>query len=229
MKIEQLTLQTYVPRSLYLFYTKTLGLEGEHFDDGCFNITVGQSILRFKPCLSRVYYHFAFNIPSNQFESALAWLQERVEVLPNEEGELLVNFSNWNAFAIYFYDPAGNIVELIARKDLPQANSSVFDAGQILSISEVGLPVQTVKAASDKIMESAGLPFYSGNHKTFNAIGDPEGLFIVVDEEEKNWYPTSKIAQPNPVEVDFWEQGKRYNLQLSPEGLDVLPASGNPQ
>ena len=73
--------------------------------------------------------HFALNVPPDRFEEAVAFARERVELLKDD-----VPFPHWRARAAYFFDPAGNLVELIARERAP--GEELF-----LELSEVGLPV----------------------------------------------------------------------------------------
>jgi hypothetical protein len=51
----------------------------------------------------------------------------------------IADFVNWRAKSVYFFDPAGNIIELIARFDLNNASSEKFSSEQFLSLSEIGL------------------------------------------------------------------------------------------
>lgn len=230
MIIEYLTLHTHTPELQYRFYSKLLGLPGKYNKrNGHVEIKVGLTVLRFVPAPAPPYYHFAFNIPPLLYASALEWLHKRTTVLPNEEGRELVDFSNWKAYAMYFFDPAGNIVEFIARRDLPNGDATAFSPELIRSVSEIGLPVDDVAAASEKLKTGAGIPFYSGDNETFNALGNPEGLFIIVDRKEKTWYPTGKRALRFPVRGRFRQGEKSFTFQLSSEGLDVRPASGKPQ
>jgi hypothetical protein len=47
-------------------------------------------------------------------------------------------FFDWNAHAVYFYDPSVNIVEYIARHNIKSSNSTdEFTNNDILCISEV--------------------------------------------------------------------------------------------
>jgi len=93
--------------------------------------------LEFVEKVNATNYHYAFNIPSNKGEEALAWLKEWVEIL-DWNREDLVDFSDWNATAIYFYDKDKNIVEFIARKNLNINTVSTFNSNQVLEVSEMG-------------------------------------------------------------------------------------------
>jgi catechol-2,3-dioxygenase len=127
----------------------------------------GASRLRFEPGPA-VCSHFAVNVPPQRFEEAVEWARERVELVDDD-----VPFPAWRARSAYFFDPGGNIVELIARERAP-------GEGLFLEISEVGLPVADVGAAVDWLEGELGLPHFSGNRRDFSAVGDDRGLFIVV-------------------------------------------------
>jgi hypothetical protein len=73
-------------------------------------------------------YHFAFNIPENQIRSAKEWLMPRTVLLKDEQGNDYFQHSGWNSEAVYFKDPAGNILEFIARHDLSNAVDGDFDS-----------------------------------------------------------------------------------------------------
>ncbi|MCX6365299.1 MAG: hypothetical protein NTX57_01125 [Armatimonadetes bacterium] len=139
--------------------------------------------------------HFAFNIPENLFDEAVVWLQERVPLLASADGhETLFDFANWNAHAIYFTDPDGNIAELIARHTLP---SSRRDSFEILGISEIGLVTDDVPGTVAQL----GLPAYRQGSPQFQPVGDEEGLLILV-QRDRPWYPDNRhTAQPIPFSV----------------------------
>ena len=133
--------------------------------------------------------HFAFNIPENRFDEAIAWLRQRAPLLTEPEGRERFAFSDWDAHAVYFPDPDGNIAELIARHTLL---GSRRESLELLSISEIGLVVDDVPTAAAQL----GLPSYRPGHASFRPMGDEEGLVIVVPRE-RPWYPDNRHpAQP---------------------------------
>src|SRR5690606_21114731 len=118
MLIEELTLFTAYLDETRAFYVEKLGVKELYRTNTSFCCKIGATQLCFEASEEDVYYHFAFNIPSFCAMEALAWLKsEAIEIIPWNGAEL-VDFSNWNAEAMYFHDPSGNIVELIARKNL---------------------------------------------------------------------------------------------------------------
>lgn len=223
MIIEELKLYTSHPQEQWGFYTGALGMEGQKTDSRSFSLRAGTTRLAFEYREGNPYYHFAFNIPPYQYKQALQWLKERAPILRDGDTEL-IGFSNWNAYAMYFQDPAGNIVEFIARRSLEYPQIEPFSASGILSVSEIGLPVRTVRAGFELLHRQSGLPFYSGNYDNFCAAGDPHGLFIIVDPRNKEWYPTNMPARSFPLELTFREQGRSYRLGLKEEQLSITPA-----
>jgi catechol-2,3-dioxygenase len=122
---------------------------------------------------------------------------------------------NWNAEAIYFYDPADNVLEFIARKNLNIVANEKFSSKSVINISEMAMPVNDVKAHFDFLnneFEDFSIEKYSGDYKRFCASGDEEGLFIIVDTKVKKWYPTNKPSLAFPFEIWFESNNKNYHL-----------------
>jgi catechol-2,3-dioxygenase len=130
--------------------------------------------------------HFAVNVGS--FEDAVAWARGQADLIADD-----VPFEAWRARAAYYFDPAGNLVELIARERAPGAEL-------LMEVSEIGLPVADVSAAVDFLETELGLPHFSGDRKSFSAVGDDHGLFIVVPVG-RDWLFTDRPASDAPVRV----------------------------
>ena len=99
------------------FYVGLFGFPLIKEDDNRFRIKAGSSELEFtsENVKGSPYYHFAFNIQANKFEEAKSWVKERVK-LNVEDGEDEAEFSHLPAYALYFNDPAGNIVSRVHFK-----------------------------------------------------------------------------------------------------------------
>jgi len=89
-------------------------------------------------------YHFAFNIPANQFTEAKNWIASRQPLLRDVEGKDEFVSKTWTSHSVYFKDAAGNVLEFIARHAMQNAASGIFNESQILNISEIGLPSEDV-------------------------------------------------------------------------------------
>lgn len=206
MKITKLQLYTDQLQDLKIFYVMVLGFDLYDETENAFTIKAGSSLLTFQwtdlTNKASPSYHFAFNIPKNQIEEAQRWLYSRSVPLLQNENEGIVDFPNWNAQALYFLDPANNIVELIARHDLENTSQAAFIAQSITSISEIGLPVPEIAPFYEQVRESFGFPVYShiGNTTSFCPTGDPEGLLIIVPLE-RPWFPTEFINGIYPATV----------------------------
>jgi catechol 2,3-dioxygenase-like lactoylglutathione lyase family enzyme len=214
MKFDRLTLLTNRMDELRQFYIDRLGLPLLTATENQFACRIGASELCFKSTNKPAYYHYAINIPSNLLMDAMGWLaQKGIDILPFE-GAKKVIFEDWNAEALYFHDPAGNIVEFIARKNLNIIVNQEFDSALLLSISEIGIPYTSPNAFIQTLINDFNIPHYSGDLHRFAALGDEEGLFIIVDPEQKKWIPTFVDAIPQPIELEFWHQDARFQFSI---------------
>ena len=198
------------------FYNEILGLEILHADDSSLTFSAGLSTLIFKKTNSKKpFYHFAFTIPANMFEEAHAWASQKVQLLPITPNSTIADFKSWNAKAFYFYDNNQNIVEFIARFDLNNNLDKPFEGSSVFSISEIGIVVDNAKAYSEKMLQQYDLNFFSKQppQDDFVAIGDDNGLFIVV-KDKRNWYPTSKPSGKYWTAIKFEQEGKITNIEM---------------
>ncbi|HEX8231177.1 MAG TPA: hypothetical protein VF826_17985 [Chloroflexia bacterium] len=202
MKIDTLELQTDDLLTQRQFYGDVLQLPAVASSE-TLQVQVGSSSLTFIQSTGshNQAYHFAFNIPENRFEEAKAWIAERTPLITSSSGEDSFDFVNWSAHSCYFRDPAGNILEFIARHTLPNASNQPFDERGILSISEIGMASDDVIATVEQL-QGAGMPVYDGvGSDTFAAMGDEHGLFIVV-KRGRIWFPdTGTPAGLLPLKV----------------------------
>ncbi len=159
----------------------------------CFQI--GGSRLTFEQAPSELpgKYHFAFNIPENQFEAARSWTRRRLPLLTDETGADAFYSENWDAHYLYFYDPAGNVVEFIARHTLPNASDDAFSAQSLLGISEIGIAADDVASQVAELQAYTGAtPYRWSGNPAFAPVGDEHGLFIVV-QRGRIWFPNTGL------------------------------------
>jgi hypothetical protein len=213
MLIEKLVLQTADIEGLKSFYGTTLGMELRAISKSGFAIRAGSSQLEFVQAKkgTQPSYHFAFNIPCNQLQEAVTWLNDKVQLLwiADYDGTI-ADFSSWQAQAVYFFDPAGNIVEFIARSGLNNTADSPFLPSKITNISEAGLvfPAGMYDAAVESLLADYDLAYFCRQAPLpqFRAIGDDEGLLICVPEN-RVWYPTKNIfSAVHPLKLVFREK-----------------------
>jgi hypothetical protein len=208
MNIKEVLIQSSRLKELKEFYQSVLELTIESRGNDSIAIGMGRSSLIIEGTnIGSPFYHFAINIPANKIEEARSWLFNKVELLWMEDYKNdIADFRNWHAKSIYFFDPVGNIVELIARFDLGNGSNEKFSSEQFLSISEIGLvfPEIGIEQQTKKIIEECELPYFLKQPpmQHFKVLGDDEGLFIIVPEN-RNWYPTNKPSGIYPLEITF--------------------------
>jgi hypothetical protein len=206
------------------YYSNVLGLPIE-LSAGRLDITVGATSLVFtqSPSDFEGAYHFAFNIPENQFHNAKRWISNRSPLLYDETSKDEFESESWNSNSVYFKDAAGNVLEFIARHNLKNAISGVFDSGQILNVSEIGLPSEDVIAFADEICERLELTVFKQEPSaTFTPVGDDDSLFIL-PIKDRIWIPNSGVpAKLLPVKVQVEVQGTAWEIRGMPYRINSL-------
>jgi len=210
---------------LHDFYTRLLGLPVVEDSPESLTLQAGRSRLTFHQAdgTQAGRYHVAFDIPENQFDLAFAWLQARVPPAASADGRIVFDLSHWNATSVYFFDPVGNILELIARHGQPTATQGDFSAASLVSVSEFGIALQDVRASVQAAVEQLGVSVYDGaGSDTFSAVGDEQGLLIMV-KRGRIWMPDSGFpAEFYPFRLQVQTQAeRRYTLSAPPFPLQI--------
>jgi catechol-2,3-dioxygenase len=221
--ILKLCLQTHRLPEVRAFYRDTLRfpIQEESVDSVTFQAgATSLTFVRTPRKQSRPFYHFAFNIPENKLPSAREWLEERTPLATRGE-RVVFHFPDWNAHAIYFWDPGGNLGELIARHDLPNARGGAFTAGDILYASEIGLVVKDVPAAVRALQARLALPTYRDGSSVFEPLGDEHRLLIVV-QEGRPWMGRESAIFPTTATLQGAEEG-RFSLSDHPYTVEIEP------
>lgn len=213
MLLTEIILQANHLASLNLFYKEVLDLPVSFSNEDTLSIQAGKSVLNFERNkeITEPFYHFAFNIPSNKFKEAYEWFNPRVSLLwVYDYNSYVADFTTWNAKSFYFYDPAGNILEIIARFDLDNMITTEFSGSAICNISEVGIvfPSDNFSYNVAGFMRKYSLQFFDKQPpgSNFKVAGDDYGLFIMVPEG-RDWSPgTGKKSVIFPISVSFENQ-----------------------
>ena len=183
------------------FYSEVLGLPLLESLETQFAVQVGRTRLSFRhqPETAGVY-HLAFNIPENQLAEAKRWISRRATLLDEDGNDEFTASGDWNAQMFYFRDPGGNILECIARHRLANASAQVFGPGSLLSISEIGYPVENVPQSVEYLRQQFGVNVFGTASDTFAPLGNDEGLLILVSIG-RAWFPTGEAAAALPFEL----------------------------
>lgn len=201
MQIAELQLHTTRLQAQKAFYHDLLELPLVAETATSFTVQAGASTVTFVETAEGLpsIYHVAFNIPENQLAAAKVWLKPRVPLLQNGDSDEWF-FADWNAHTVYYLDADGNILEFIARHNLPTATEQPFTWRSLLSVSEIGLSTPDVRDFCQQLHAALGVELWRGNDTNFAAVGDEEGLFIVAING-RPWNGNAAPAQPLPTTV----------------------------
>ena len=225
MFITALDLETAGLSTERAFYTQTLGLPLRHATADSFTVQAGTTALTFRSASQRpVLYHFAFTIPVNKWKQARIWLEARTTLL---EGEGEDEFENVRVRTrnYYFPDPAGNILEFIAREDLPAKVGEDFGPEDVLHISEIGLVVDDVPDVVKQLKTRLGIEVYrDSSFEDFAQIGDINGVLVLV-KQGRLWAPDEQQpAVVSPVRVTMLGTlAQQVILDPYPYVLEIVP------
>lgn len=222
MEFDHIHFKTVHLSALRAFYTDTFECPVTNVTPEEFTVNFGATAVTFTETDdgSDPFYHFAINVPQNQFDDAATWLADRVELLTESEtGDRMFVGELFNSQQVYCHDPAGNIVELIARHDLSNDSDSPFSSESFREVSEIGLPVPDNKHAAQAIGNHVTVSLYNGDDVSavtdddqFTAIGNDRGTFIVV-RQGRPWFPTrSQAAEVFPIAVGISEATSEYTF-----------------
>ena len=205
MDIINAKLKTHELQEMKRFYGQILGFPIENETSNSFLVTFGISSIEFndQDVEGEPYYHFAFDIPSNQFAEAKRWIKSKTELL-TEEGADEIDFKYSVAKSFYFEDPSGNILEFIARlKDNPPSDRP-FSSASIQKISEMSLVVQDklpvaynlsdyhIVSRDDSEITSDSLAFMS-DKKT--------KVYLLLASPNRKWLFSEKVSKVFPIDI----------------------------
>jgi catechol-2,3-dioxygenase len=205
--------------ALEKFYAKILDLRVTRVNPRKIKVDAGSTELFFSEDnnYKDPIYHFAFNIPENKLDEAMFWLKKKNVVLSKRnDGSEKFHFPNWNADSVYWQDPAGNVLEFIARHNLPNKSTNEFSGADVLYASEIGLVVDNVQEEIPNINTQLGLEPFKGYANNFAAIGNEHNLLILV-EKSRPWLGGSANipALPFPVRTHLKSGNKKGDMQFS--------------
>ena len=200
------------------FYADVLDLP-VNLTSSTLEVKVGKSDLVFRQAWSDFdgAYHFAFNIPANQYDTAKKWIASRTSLLQDNNGKEDFELATWNSSSLYFLDAAGNVLEFIARRNLYNAGHEDFSSEQILNISEIGLPAEDVMGLANELCTRLGLSVFKQEpNESFTPVGDDNGL-LILPRKDRIWMPDSGVpAKLLPVRVQGIEKGKEWEVRGVP-------------
>jgi hypothetical protein len=133
-------------------------------------------------------------------------------------GEDEIFFPIANAHSFYVRDAANTILKFVVYDDLSQEHTVADGTASVLSVSEIGLPVEDVLQFSTRVKEQLGVepyPLSRPASEEFGFLGDASGQLVVVKLGHA-WMPTETMrATVAPMQLTI--SGLRaQQIQLSP-------------
>ncbi|WP_053946873.1 VOC family protein [Halolamina sediminis] len=218
MRLRSVTLATADPDALRPFYAERLGLpvsdtaegfvvavdENRRFSAANQNAKrsgdVGASTVEFRRATADTAptYHVAFSVPGGSAAAATRWLDARADLLADGD-RTQFRYEYLDATAMYALDPAGNVLELLARDGRAGSNDGgEFGPDSLLDVGEIGVVVDDVPrvaAALADVFDVDGSP-----DAGFAYLGDEAGAFVLA-APGRAWFPTDRPAAPAPLTV----------------------------
>lgn len=184
------------------FYADTLGFAVER-EPGALTVETGETRIRFEEAEpgTAPYYHVAWAIPENKIEESKDWLTRRTPILKRPDGLEIFHFRNVNRHAFFFADPAGNILEFIARHDLRDGVDVPFAREHVFYVNHAGLVVDDMDEAIGQIRRDLGLELTADPVPNFATLGDGHRHVTLVTRN-RLWLPDMvKAADVHEAEV----------------------------
>ncbi|GAB3798433.1 hypothetical protein [Virgibacillus kimchii] len=200
------------------FYANVLGLDVIESDSNQFTVKVGETDLKFRQTDAPSFYHFAINIPGNQFILLKQWIRDKVPLI-RSDGVLDVYYESLGADSFYFHDPAGNLVEMIGRRNRDLFGPLTKEA--FINISEVGIITPHVYEVGEELQD-LGVPLWNKaetDPDTVNFLGR-EDTFILLAPPEWKWRFSKRKAETHPLEIML-----NHGVQISINTEGVMEAS----
>ncbi|MGM7680562.1 VOC family protein [Cytobacillus sp. Hm23] len=199
MKIIELSMKTYNLDKMKKFYTDVLQMTLIEENNQMFSVIAGKTRLNFEHDTQLPFYHLCFRTNDSFFQQIYIALSKKDVLLPDESGETSLF---WEGQQAYFYDPDGNILEVLVR---PFIDDEVEPLGWF-DVGEIGMPSSSVRQ-----MQEVLIPYINdkmhGNGDNFAFYGDEFGVFVLVNEG-RHWYPTERPATIHPLDITIL--GERF-------------------
>lgn len=216
------------------FYTRRLGLPMLSSSAYHLTVLVGWTHLTFRSvCQPVTPYHIAINVPRGSLEVImyyfdLAYLDTQTPgestLVESTPGKTIADFADWRARACYFYDNNGNLLEFIARTDLPLDDPNLTIDDLFQGVSEIGIGTEDVAHTAEQIRRRFGIQSFarSAPMPDFTALGDDNGLFIL-SKVGRRWLFSDTPAGLNYCRMQFTNGPEEVVHELYSYEVNTMP------
>lgn len=201
---KKLVLYTAELKQLRRFYMNVLSLPIDTITNNSFNVQIGSSTITFIQQEKEAKYHFAINIPGNQFTIIKEWISDR-QALETQEGIDEIYRVKFNADSFYIKDPSGNLIEFIGRRTRDFLGSFTLDA--FYDISEISIVTDDVNAVGE-LIQDMGIPLYFDSmidETNINYLGKDDA-FIVLTPKDREWAFSNEKAIISPLTIQLKDE-----------------------
>lgn len=156
------------------------------------------------------FYHFAFLIPFSVFEEAKVYFSNRVS-LTMQDGKDEISFKK-GIRSFYFYDPSGNVVEVIAKNSVEKPTDRAFSPESVLGLAEMSLVTDYLDDTASQLFDKGilkldpkdikkeSLTFISSEHTTL--LLSPVGRTWLFSDKKSDVFPQTILMDNYKIEVD---------------------------
>ncbi len=214
------------------YYVNLLEMELISYSSRELTILAGQTPITFikSDDAGDPWYHFAFNIPENKILKAREWQLKRTPLVPTPKNKIdkgypddVRHFRNWNAHSVFFWDPAGNLLEYIARHDMDNAGSGPFTNKDILYVSEIAFVVDDQAAEARLLKKHLSLAPYPQSSNFWWSMGDESGLLLCIPKRiwGENTANPKRFGVHKTEATILGQDSKEYNFTGFPYKVKV--------
>lgn len=197
--LKKLVLYTHELKQLRRFYMNVLSLPIDEVTDNSFNVHIGSSTITFIEQEKNAQYHFAINIPGNQFSIIKEWVRNR-HPLERNDGIDEIFHVKFDADSFYIKDPSGNLIEFIGRRSRDFLGTFTLDA--FYNLSEISIVTDSVNEVGE-LLQDAAIPLYFNskiNETDVNYLGKDDS-FIVLTPKGREWDFSNERAIVSPLTI----------------------------
>lgn len=202
--LKKVVLYTHELKQLKRFYMNVLSLPINEVTNNSFNVQIGTSTIIFIEHEKDAHYHFAINIPGNQFSIIKQWVRDR-HPLERDEGIDEIYRVKFNADSFYIKDPSGNLIEFIGRRSRDFLGTFTLDA--FYNLSEISIVTDSVNQVGELIQDAA-IPLYFNSkidENNINYLGKDDS-FIVLTPEGREWAFSNEPAIISPLTIHLTDE-----------------------
>ena len=186
-------------KQLQRFYMNVLNFPIKEVTATQFSVQIGHSVITFIEQKEKASYHFAINIPGNQFTIIKNWISNSYPLEINEGLDEIYHVQ-FNADSFYIKDPSGNLIEFIGRRSRDFLGTFTLEA--FYNLSEISI-VTTSLTEVGEMLQDAGIPLYFNSkvdEANVNYLGRDD-TFIVLTPESRKWAFSNDPAIISPLTI----------------------------